>query len=348
MRLVHVFLIGTLTLGAALTGAGLVHPGGFEGLAEDLLGSLPTGGPDAPPAPDDGEQPGAPKKSPEDPVAAAQDELGKAERAYDAGHFDSAVTFYGVARMMVEDPAQRERATTGLERSILACTVLSGSPRTSLAPEAARSEFERLKQAAEARPTEENWLAASRFAAGAGLVAETPYVVERCLAAAARGGPVEAQLREGLTGTRRGQLVKALLARGLDATLPPSLAVTADTSHMGDGTTDADSETSGIGHVGRAPISTTVPFGSFDAKMRERVREAVRLEQRGREEYDLARPGQANRKQHRHDAMGLLKQAREILSDALEADPDSRGVEAHLREVNQMLSFLKKDSLLDE
>jgi hypothetical protein len=349
MRPVHFLLIGALTLGAAFTGAALVHPGGLDGLTQDLLDGLVSSAPDTSAEATVGDSEAAPRAPSGDPALDALDELGKAERAYDAGRFDSAVTFFGVARMMLEDPAQHARAASGLERAVLACSVLAGSPRTSLSPEAARTEFDRLKQQAESVPNEQNWLAASRFAAGAGLVAETPYVVERCLQSAVRGGPVEAQLRQGLSGPRRGQLVKALLARGLDATLPTATVAATSTetpngSH-GDGTDDGPS---GIGNVGHAPLSSTVPFGSFDTKMRERLRRAIQLEQRGREQYELARPGSADRKQHRHDAMELLKQAREILVDALEADPESRGVESHLQEVNKMLSFLKKDSLLDE
>jgi len=342
MKIVYGLLIATLTLGAALLTVSFVHPGGLTALQEDLFGGDAADGRAR--GGDDGiERNGA---SPANAVT----ELAQAHQAYDRGDHDHAITLYTLARAFAANDTERRAAREGLDRALLANALVLGSPRAGVDRETARAEFDRLKAGAEARPSEQAWLAVARYAKGAGIDDGLVYVVERSLACARTGGPVEAQLRRSVGAGRRGRLVaQALETRGLNAD-PLDFATSSESNagaSPGDWEPEDEDGPSGIGAVGRVKVKR-VPFGTFGNGLRRRLNEAVELEAKGETEHRAASPGSPDRAAHRKRALEHLLAAREIYNDAWEQDPKALGLERRIQHVQRMIYELHKDATIND
>lgn len=332
----------------------VVHPKGVVGLLHELLDFKPAAAPadrqgsaatDAPRAPE-------PEKIDAAWGPGATQELSWADRDYDRGDFDGAVSNYGSARVLAANADERYRAAKGLEKSLLAWAVIRGAPKVGGTPAELDAAYQKQLATAEASQDEKTWIDLVRWTSGAGLRDRLVYVVGQALDRARPGGHVQAVLEDSLlaAGTKRDLLAAAMASRGLGkgaplaalpvatASRPAPSAATPPASGIG-GTAKPPAEESGIGGVGQRGV----PFGHFTADMRTKLRTAIELERKGTVAYGQAGPDSPNRADNRHTALTCLKEARDIYQAALEQDNDSRDLDERLKDVMRMLAQLKKD-----
>lgn len=313
----------TLLVFAAIVVAGLmVHlflPGGLPNAVARLAHSRPEE-----PAREDAPLAADTSRSPQNLDLAA------AEKAYDAGDFSAAIERYRVARAD-SDRAVAERAARGLERAVLGWALVHGAKAPAVLPEDADGDVARRQAAIEAAPSEEAWLALTRFAAGCASARTLPYLVQQTIAAASPGGPVEARLLETLAsaGPRAYVLREAMLAQGLfRAEDPVASAVKSKPKTP-------------------PPPAIAPPTGKFTPATKEKLARAAALEAEGAREFELSGPDNAQRREHRKIALDRLKQARDIYQDAQEED-DSADLGRHLRAVMEMIAHLHKEMSVGE
>lgn len=328
-------LLVVVTIALAVGVSVYVHPDGVQGVLGMLgLDGLVEERPAAPPA----------TERVVDRTAAAEKQLVNGDASYDAGEFDQAWTAYGIAFGAAQTDAQTRRAATGMERAVLGWALTHDPPPADYAGRTARDRFIELSSRARTERTEDAWLAVAQFAAAADLRTELRGTVSSALDLAVGGGPVEAVLRRSLrdAGPKERSLLTAMKARGLGAGLTVSGGASMDVADLHHPA--SDDEPSGIGGVGTAP-RVRVPFGAFDAEMRERLREAAEAEAEGLEHFRLSGPDGTDRPAHRREALRLLKQARDVYNDALEMDPDSRDVERRMQTIMRALGQLNKETV---
>ena len=268
------------------------------------------------------------------------DELvAKGHEAYDKARFASASTNYLLATAAAPTPNDEEVAERSLHRALLARFLVEDAQKTVEGDP--RAEYDRLAREAQTSPTEARWMAAAQVAATYGFRSETVHATEQALSGARRGGDVGRRLMAALTTA--GSMKKHLDAAIRGAGLFGSSETSPTASGIGSTESMDDDEASGIGSVGNRGI----PFGSFDEDMRRQLKRAVELQEVGEYEYDLAGPDQEHRGRHRRIALGNLQEARDIYSNALDMDPDSKDVQRRMRQVMQMIAGLRKDSTAD-
>lgn len=334
MKPVHALLMLVGLCGVAAATVHVMHPSGLEGAMRSFTGrpaSGTAGGTGARPA--DAPPSGAPNGVPDPnaPRRTNREQIAQAERNWDRGDFDGAVSAYMAARALAGDDAERSKAVEGLHKSLLAWALCLRPPRD-IAGEAALS---KLVSTAESYPSEKAWFDALRAAAALRSADRLPYLATQTIEAARPGGPVEGLLLDGIrdAGNRGEDLAAALTRRGLGAGSRTGPAPTG-----GGGTTAPPDTRSGIGGTATAGI----PYGSFSAGMRDRLRQAVENERLGRIEADLAAPEGKDRIAHARKGVAYLRQAREVYMAAKDEDPDSRGLDDRISRVTRLLSDLKK------
>lgn len=347
MRTAVKLLTGLLVLSAVLAGIEMSHPRGVAGLFGDLTGKKKrtSTSPDvrlgtAAPAP--AAQPAAQPAQRWGPGAAKQ--LSWGDRDYDRGDFDGAVANYGASRVLAGDDDERRRATTGLERALLAAALVRGAAAVKGSPSELSAEAAKRISAAEAAPSEKLWLETARWLAGAGEKDRLSYAVGQALDLARPGGFVQAALEDALPTAehRRDDLAGAMASRGLREGTPLASMPVPGPHVMATKRTPAASppgESSGIGGVNERGI----PFGKFSTATREKLRKAIQLEKQGTIAYRAATPDSPNRLENRRTALDCLKQARDAYQAALEEDSDCPDLDERLKDVMLMIAQLKKD-----
>ncbi len=332
----QLLLLLVVALAVAFAVAVGVHPDGLVGV-ERLVG---LGPPDSEASSAKSPLPGA---WPTTPAERAENELTKAEAAYDRGEFRDALTFFGVAGVAATDETQRRRASVGAERAVLAWALVDGAGVPDLRGASARERLAELLEKARVAGTEDAWLDVVLLAQGAGLKSELPAAVAAAYDVAVHGGPVERRAANfvGLAGPHAKALRAALAARGLDVPADFEPTFTEPLRHPG----SHDDGPSGIGGVGAAaPLKVPrVPRGAFDDAMRRRLEQAVIDERDGLEHFRLAGPDGTDRPLHRREAYRLLKKARDVYNDALEMDPRSSDCEARMQETMRALALASKE-----
>lgn len=334
MRIAVTVLVVVGIAGVAFGTAGYMHPDGMNGFLADLglAGRKTT------------LEPTADSSTPTVEVGKSRkrfDELvAKGHAAYDKARFASASTNYLLATAAAPTPNDEEVAQRSLHRALLARFLVEDSQTT--VDGDPRAEYDRLAREAQSSPTEARWMAAAQVAATYGFRSETVHATEQALSGARRGGDVGRRLMAALStaGSMQKHLEAAIRGAGLFGSSESSPTAS---GIGGAETVDPDDEASGIGSVGNRGI----PFGSFDEDMRRQLARAVELQKVGEYEYDLAGPEQEHRGRHRRIALGNLQEARDIYSNALDMDPDSKDVQRRMRKVMQMIAGLRKHSTSD-
>ncbi len=339
MSLRQSVLLGLVVTGVAFGASVYVHPQGLHGVLEliGLEGLAPAAGPaDA----GDGESgTGAAARLSNAELVAGQ--MTQADLAYDRGDFTIAVTFYMLATNAAPGAATRARAAKGLHRALLAWALTDAPPPADFAGRSAHARLAELREQARSQGTEEAWLELALFAKAAGLDVEAPGAVGAALDLAVVGGPVERRILNVVprAAQRQKPLREALSLRGLGA------GASGGTGSGATGLrhpTETDDGPSGIGGTGQAP-RISVPFGAFSPAVRQRLKRAVVAEREGLEHFRLAGPEGTDRSTHRSAALRLLREARDIYSEALEEDEDSSAAQARLQQVMRALGQLNKE-----
>lgn len=351
MKWILRLLVVVLVAAAGVASVELFHPRGLTGAIRDWTGGAPE--PTSPPARPAHEEPAKPEApAPRKRGAGAASILLTADTYYDRGDFEDASLSYSAAKGLAADAAEEDRANRGAAKSLLAWALVCDAPRVTAVPKDAEVEFERRLREVETAPTEEGWLALTRYAEGAGLRQRLPYLAGRTLDSAKTDGAVRAQLDAAIAraGRRAGDLAAAIESRGFRRPAVPVRVPEDATAHEAPDPTGSTTRPgvpgagSGIGGVGERGV----PLGSFSAAMRERLREAVRLQKQGAEEYRLAGPDGTDRPEHRRRALETLRKVRDVYVDASGEDSRSLDLEERMREVTLMLAQLKKDAAIGE
>ncbi|MCG3135565.1 MAG: hypothetical protein HMLKMBBP_03283 [Planctomycetes bacterium] len=337
MRPVHALLLVVGLCGVAAATVHVMHPSGLDGAIRSWTGrtdpatSGSGGGGGSDPLRGTTGEPAVAQ-----PKRSNREQIEQAQRNWDRGDFDGAVSAYMAARALAGDDTERAKAVDGLHRSLMAWALCVKPPR-----DVAAASLPKLVSTAESAGTEKAWFDALRAAAALRAADRLPYLAAQAIDAARPGGPVEGLLVDSIrdAGNRGEDLAVALTRRGLGAGARAGSASSGGTSPSGGTGNDPPQST-------RSGISGTtgggIPYGSFSSAMREKLRDAVEWERQGRNEADLAAPDGTERVAHARKAVALLKQAREVYMAARDEDPESRGLDDRISRVTRLLSDLKK------
>jgi hypothetical protein len=316
--------VALLTVASFAVAAGVVHlfwPGGLPALYERATRSAPAPAVPRTPAAPAAQTAAATPQTPEGHLRAG-------DRAYDRGEFMEAAEQYVHARIDADD-AGRGRATRGINKALLAWALTANAPSPDPAPRDPAAELASRQAAAELHPDEQTWYDLALFASGCGLAAKSVYPAQQAITLARAGGPVERRLLQvlPLAGPREPLLRTAMISQGFSVPGLPA-APAPETS--------------------AAKAAPRAPRGHFSSAMVTRLGDAMTLQWKGTEEYNLAGPDSADRASHRKRALDHLRKARDIYQAAQEEDPESPDLSRRLAEVMEMLAQLRKDAVTGE